>query len=252
MNSNEIEQIRLHSAGATVRHKSNFENLVSFKNNVELTKEFLQRWAVPFYMEIGRHNDNKWIEEIKKINKEITPDVTLSLLGDFNWRTRLVGAYFSAVKGFRNQVDIIGTHFLKSEVCCVGHIYTIVLAFYNDEKTDKYLNEYLDYYLQKPDLYFDQENALRAVAYLDKINGTNNTQKHLTNWVKLQEKRQVLSKQHTLRTAKMLEEQKGKEFAETYLKNIKELKEAKINIDVDTEYLEQQLNILHELKKYCC
>ncbi len=252
MEDNEKEQIRLHSAGATVRHKSNFENLVSFKNNVELTNEFIQKWAVPFYMEIGMHGDNKWIEKIKKINKEITPDITLALLGAFNWRTRLVGAYFSAVKGFQDQIDIIGTHFLKSEVCCVGHVYAIVLALYNDKKTDKYLNDYLDYYLQKPDLYFDQGGALSAVAYLDKTNGTNNIQRHLPNWVKLQEDREELTKENTLRTAKILEEQQGKEFAETYLKSMNEVKATEIKTDIDTKYIEQQINILHELKKYCC
>lgn len=252
MDDNEKDQIRLHSAGATVRHKSNFENLVSFRNTAELTNEFMQKWTVPFYMEIGKHGDNKWVEEIRKINKEITPDITLSLLGDFNWRTRLVGAYFSAVKGFRDQTDIIGTHFLKSEVCCVGHVYAIVLAFYNDKKTEKYLNDYLDYYLRKPDLYFDQDAALSAVAYLDKINGTNNIQRLLPSWVKLQKDREVLAKENNLRTAKLLEEQNGKEFAETYLKRMNEVKPTEIKTEVDTKYIEQQIRILHELTKSCC
>lgn len=252
MENDEKEQIRLHSAGAPVRHKSDFENLVSFKNNVELTNEFIQKWAVPFYMEIGKSGDKKWIKEIKKINKEITPDITLALLGDFNWRTRLVGAYFSAVKGYQDQIDIIGAHFLKSEVCCVGHIYAIVLAFYNDKITDKYLNDYLDYYLRKPELDFDQEYALGAVAYLDKVNGTNNTQRHLPNWMKLQKDREVFAKENILRMAKILEEQKGKEFAETYLKSMNETMKTAIKTDIDTEYMEQQINILYKLKKYSC
>jgi hypothetical protein len=47
---------------------------------------------------------------ILKNKNEITIDVCLSLLGDFNWRTRLVGAYFAAIKGYHKLIDIIGNH----------------------------------------------------------------------------------------------------------------------------------------------
>ena len=42
------EQIRLHSAGATVRHKSTFEDLASYKNVDELSQDFIDTWAAPF------------------------------------------------------------------------------------------------------------------------------------------------------------------------------------------------------------
>jgi hypothetical protein len=137
MDKNLEEQIKLHSAGATVRHLSNFDDLKSYYNGFELSQEFINKWVVPFYMEIGNYYDDNWVEKVKLISNEITKEVTLTLLGDFNWRTRLVGAYFSAVKNYKEQIEIIGTHFLKSEVCCVGHIYSLVLASYNDEKNIK-------------------------------------------------------------------------------------------------------------------
>lgn len=34
--------------------------------------------------------------------------VVLKLLGDFNWRTRQTGAYFAAIQGYSEIIDIIG------------------------------------------------------------------------------------------------------------------------------------------------
>jgi hypothetical protein len=176
------EMARLHSAGATVIHVSPFNNLQSHRNNFELTTDFIEKWAVPYYMRIGSYENDDWMAPIKKIKNKITKEVTLSLLGDFNWRTRLVGAYFGAVKDYAGLVDIIGTHLLKSELCCVGHIYSLTLAFFNSGKCIQYLNDYLDYYLTKPHLYFDQEYVMGALLYLDKINGTRNGDKQREHW----------------------------------------------------------------------
>jgi hypothetical protein len=107
------EMARLHSAGATVRHSSPFNDLPVHKNETPLSDDFIKKWVVPFYMKIGSYGDKKWIEAVKEIKNEITPGICLSLLGDFNWRTRLVGAYFAAVKGYEDLIDIIGIHLLK-------------------------------------------------------------------------------------------------------------------------------------------
>lgn len=140
---------------------------------------------------------------------------------------------------------------LKSEVCCVGHIYAIVLASYNDEKTLQYLTDYLDYYLKKPELYFEQKNVLESVAYLDKINNTNKLNKYIDSWTNLLTQREQLSKQKILRTAKMLLEQEGKEKADKYLEDMTSSEEATINITLDIEHTEKQVEILNELKRYC-
>src|SRR4051812_1169568 len=136
------EMARLHSAGATVKHLSPFDSLPTHKNEKDLSPEFIKKWVVPYYMEIGSYNNSNRVVQIQEIKPEITKDICLNLLGDFNWRTRLVGAYFAAVKGYKELIDIIGTHLLKSEVCCVGHIYALVLAFFDGEDSMQYLNRY--------------------------------------------------------------------------------------------------------------
>ncbi|MFT3706000.1 MAG: DUF6000 family protein [Agriterribacter sp.] len=243
------EMAKRHSAGATVNHSSPFNHLPIHKNETQLSVDFLHKWVVPFYMTIGSINDNNWIEEIKQIKTEISPSICLSLLGDFNWRTRLVGAYFSAIKSYENFIDIIGVHLLKSEVCCVGHIYALTLAFFNTEKSVAFLNKYLDYYLTMPTLYFDQKSVMEAILYLDKTNGSTNFKRHLISWETLEQNRKTIEKQSALRVAKLLEEEKGKSIADEYLHALS------INLNRNaenftTDYFEKQIFILLELNQH--
>lgn len=100
-------------------------------------------------------------------------EIAKILFGDFNWRTRIVGAYFSAIKDYVELEDIIGVHLLKSEVCYAGGGYCLALASFNTEKGIEYLKEYLEYYLTRKDLHFDQRIAMSALYWMDKKNGTN-------------------------------------------------------------------------------
>lgn len=234
--------LKLHTAGATVINSSPFDDLVSHINSKELEPELVKKWVIPFYMTIDRYHQLSWIETIKKIKSEITPEITLQLLGDFNWRTRLVGAYFSAVKGYEEQIDSIGIHFLKSEVCCVGHIYALVLAFYNSEKSVQYLENYLNYYLQKPALHFDQESTLQALFYLDTVNKTSKAKKYLLDWEKLKVARLGFAK------AKMHSSvHDNNELVVDYLK---QLEESSVDMTIDISLFKERIKILQELNKF--
>ncbi len=177
------EQIRLHSAGATVRHKSTFADLTSYENVNELPQDFIDTWAAPFYMRIG-DTDESWIKQLVQANNKISKDIVVKLLGDFNWRTRQTGAFFAAINNFTDLTDIIGIHLLKSEVCYAGQVYAYTFASFNTDKSIDYLDSYLTYYLAQPDLWFDQRQAMEAMTYLDKINKTNLALKHSDNWIK--------------------------------------------------------------------
>ncbi|MCS3868613.1 hypothetical protein J3D55_001529 [Chryseobacterium ginsenosidimutans] len=239
--------MNLHSAGATVRHASVFNHLETYRNDFQLSQEFIDKWALPLYMKIRHIGDNSWIDYLKQIKDEITEEVTLALLGDFNWRTRTVGAYLSALKNYENQIDIIGIHLLKSEVCYAGDLYALIFAFYNKPKTIEYLNQYLEYYLQKPELYFDQESVLEAIAYLDTVNNTNNLSKHLNQWNKMLESRGEISKIRNIQIAQIIEEQEGKDNAQKYLSS---LNQVIINPELNIKNISEQIQLLHELKNY--
>lgn len=176
------EQIRLHAAGATVRHKSSFTNLPSWQNTQELSKDFIDSWAIPFYMQIGNTGE-VWINQLIEVKEKITKDIVVKLLGDFNWRTRQTGAFFAAIKNYTDLTDIIGIHLLKSEVCYAGQVYAYAFASFNTDKCVDYLTRYLAYYLAKPELWFDQQAAMEALAYLDKVNNTNLVSRFTDNWI---------------------------------------------------------------------
>lgn len=163
----EKDEVELHTAGATVRHRNPFENMEVVRNKEQLTKEFIDKWVVPFYLEFFSADDALQ-ELIVRTAREITPDIVMKLLGDFNWRTRITGAYFASINQYRELEGTIGIHLLKSEVCYAGGGYCLALASFATEESIDYLKQYLDYYLEKKDLYFDQGEALAALWYLDK------------------------------------------------------------------------------------
>jgi hypothetical protein len=181
MKKENLSDIQLHSAGATVRHKSPFENLDSYANEVEITQELREEWVIPIYFELNNQSD-EWVQKMVLLKSKITEDIILQNLGDFDWRTRSTGSYFASIKQSKHLEDIIGTHLLKSEVCYAGSQYALTIASFNTAKSADYFDRYLKYYLKRPDLYFDQEDVMTALKYLDEVNKTNNLEKHLNNW----------------------------------------------------------------------
>lgn len=181
MKKENLTNIQLHSAGATVQHISPFEDLVSYVNETEISQAFREEWVIPFYFELNNQSD-EWIKKIIQLKPLISEDVILQNLGDFDWRTRSTGSYFAGIKNALQFQEIIGIHLLKSEVCYAGSEYAITLALFNTERSVYYLNLYLEYYLTKPELYFDQGSVITAFKYLDEINSTNHVEKHLKNW----------------------------------------------------------------------
>ncbi len=98
----EREEIMLHVAGATVRHRNPFEDLVIPRNEHELTEEFVDKWVIPFYTNSLANSEAKVIASFVDAAKKIDQTIVAQLLGDFNWRSRIVGAYFATIKDYRS------------------------------------------------------------------------------------------------------------------------------------------------------
>lgn len=105
-----------------------------------------------------------------QVKNDLSPEIVKQLLGYFDWRSRISGAYFSAIMDYTEFEDFIGIHLVKSEVCYAGEGYLIALASFNTDKSIDYLKKYLDYYLSKPALWFDQGDAMAALIWLDNKN----------------------------------------------------------------------------------
>src|SRR4051812_48164581 len=99
--NDETDEIALHVAGATVRHRNPFENIDVSRNREELTEEFIDKWVVPFYMNSLSNLDNATIKNFADTATVINIEIVKQLLGDFDWRTRITGAYFAAINNFK-------------------------------------------------------------------------------------------------------------------------------------------------------
>lgn len=169
----EMEDLALHVAGTTVRHKNPFEHVEVPRNNEKLSGEFIQKWVAPFYIYCLSNRDEETIKNFADASKEINIDIVKTLLGDFNWRTRITGAYFAAINNYKELDDIIGRHLLKSEVCYAGIGYCVALTTFATDKSLDSLATYLNYYLGRKELDFDQATAFCALEYLDKNQASN-------------------------------------------------------------------------------
>ena len=157
--NDQATEVALHVAGATSRSHNPFEQLAAYRNQEEPSDEFIEKWVMEFYMvSIARLDDQKFAAFVQAA-REVTPDIVKQLLGDFNWRLRIVGAYFVAIKGYEELTDIIGVHLLQSEVCYAGAGYALALAMFESERAQDYLKAYLEFYLKQPDLWYDQAEA---------------------------------------------------------------------------------------------
>jgi len=164
----QADEIALHVAGATTRHRNPFETLDVPRNQDELDDAFVEKWVMPFYSNAISNADELTIAEFATAAQTIDVDIVRRLLGDFNWRTRITGAYFAAINHYTELVEILGTHLLKSEVCFAGKGYALALATSGGERATYHLATYLDYYLDRADLYYDQGEAYCALEHVDK------------------------------------------------------------------------------------
>ena len=174
------KNIELHVAGATVRPETPFQSLPTFKTDFEITKEFIDKWVMSFYM--NNVETSTFQKQYQVIKEELNEEIVEVLLGDFNWRTRKVGAIFTIVKNYFQFEEIIGNHLLKSEVCYAGRYYALALAHINKESSINYLVQYLEYYLTRHDLQFDQIPVMQTLVYLDRKNETKLHNKLLPLW----------------------------------------------------------------------
>ncbi|HEX2629190.1 MAG TPA: DUF6000 family protein, partial [Chitinophagaceae bacterium] len=89
-------------------------------------------------------------------------------------------AWLIAINQYTTFEDTLGRLLLKSEVCYAGSAYCLALAGFGTSGARNYLTEYLDYYLQQPQLWFDQSDALCALEYID----PSTAQRFLPKWEK--------------------------------------------------------------------
>jgi hypothetical protein len=175
-------EARLHAAGAIVRHRSPFSDLKVPASERPLSDEVCRKWVIPFYLKNLVYERADFIAALRAVRGEVSPEIATMLLADFNWRPRITAAYFAAVWNWSELVSPIGRLLLRSDVCYAASGYCLALRRFNSRQSVDFLVEYLEYYLTRPELWFDQSDAMSALGHLDRENGTHERDRLLPLW----------------------------------------------------------------------
>jgi hypothetical protein len=181
MDSDFNDLIQKHVAGQSVIHAGPYSELeIPVSKNIP-DQEFINKWILPFYL-TWMKDAEEFLKHYQPIRKEIDKNLVTDLLVWFNWRSRLVGAYFAAIEGLTSLTEHIGRLLLRSDVVYAGDGYALALATFNSQQAIEFLNKYLSHYLDRTDLVFNQGEVMSAMIYLDKVNNTNLADKYLPKW----------------------------------------------------------------------
>ncbi|MDX2935676.1 DUF6000 family protein [Streptomyces ipomoeae] len=99
-------------------------------------------------------------------------DADLNTLLSYGWRPRLTAAWLIGVSRRTSYRARIGELLLDSEVVYAGVGYCFALARLGSHEDAEILTAYLNHYLPRTDLHYDQPTALGALLRLDSRLGT--------------------------------------------------------------------------------
>ncbi|WP_030241933.1 DUF6000 family protein [Streptomyces sp. NRRL S-350] len=116
--------------------------------------------------------------ELVQAAAEVTP-AELRVLLEGGWRERKTASWLVVVAGRTEFRSRIGELLLASEGPYAGAAYCVALATFGSRADADLLCQYLDRYLPRPDLDYDQAFALGALLHLDTALGTEHASRFL-------------------------------------------------------------------------
>ncbi|MDX3569840.1 DUF6000 family protein [Streptomyces sp. ID05-47C] len=143
-------------------------------------RELVPRFVTPDrrYLRLGggllrlnRVERSAFVRNLAQAAYEITP-AELGILLEGGWRERKTAAWLVAVAHRTEFRDLIGRLLLASEGPYAGAAYCVALAKFGSPADAELLGAYLDHYLSRPDLDYDQAVVLGTLLYLDEIRGS--------------------------------------------------------------------------------
>lgn len=120
-----------------------------------------------------------FMHDLGRDARQIT-DRELSTLLDSEWRSRLTAAWLIGADRRTQFRDRIGALLLESELVYAGRGYCLALARFETAADADILCAYLDRYLPRADLHYDQHWAIGALLHLDERLGSNRADRFLT------------------------------------------------------------------------
>ncbi|MFB7328687.1 MULTISPECIES: DUF6000 family protein [unclassified Streptomyces] len=135
----------------------------------------VRRYVTPErrYMKLGgsllRMRSPEYDRFVRRLSEDagvITAKEIATLL-EGGWRERRTAAWLVAVSRRTEFRERLGELLLASEVCCAGLAYCVTLASFGTPRDADLLAAYLDRYLRRPDLAYDQTVAMGALVFID-------------------------------------------------------------------------------------
>jgi hypothetical protein len=133
-------------------------------------QQFVLQFVEPFY--VGSFGTNEFATQFFSIQEQVDSSVVNRLLKSNDWRFRIVGSYFSAIKNYSENVFVIGGYLLKSEFVFANRGYILALASFNCDEARMFVFRYLESVRVLTDYDDSPLYALAAAFFLDRRNGT--------------------------------------------------------------------------------
>ncbi|MFH9953774.1 DUF6000 family protein [Streptomyces roseolus] len=112
-----------------------------------------------------------FVRDLAQAAYDITP-AELGVLFEGGWRERKTAAWMVAVAHRVEFRELIGRLLLASEGPYAGVAYCVALAKFGTAADAELLSAYLDHYVARPDLDYDQAVVLGTLLYLDEMLGS--------------------------------------------------------------------------------
>jgi hypothetical protein len=107
-------------------------------------------------------------------------DEDITRLLDQDWRAQLTAAWLAGLTRRTQHRERIRELLLASRLVHAGKGFCFALTRFATHQDARILAEYLDHYLARPDLEYDQPWAMAALMHLDALLGTREAARHLT------------------------------------------------------------------------
>ena len=163
------------------RHATPFSRLpVPFLDDAPLA--FYEKWVVELFSTSLWYDCDALVRTLRPLRDDVDEAVARQLLSLFDYRARFVGASLAALRLFTDLEMHIGRLLLRSDFPFSGRAFCVALVRLNSPTAIGVLTEYLDYYLTRPDLDFDQAFAMAALGHIDRRNGTSLREPFIPRW----------------------------------------------------------------------
>ncbi|ROQ67272.1 hypothetical protein EDD93_1693 [Streptomyces sp. 840.1] len=107
---------------------------------------------------------DRFVRDLGSDAGRVTPHEIDRLL-EGGWRERRTAAWLIAVSDRTEFRERLGELLLASAVCCAGLAYCVSLARFGTPRDAELLAAYLDRYLRRPDLGYDQPVVMGALVF---------------------------------------------------------------------------------------